>query len=455
MKSNKFRGLDQVFKFTLTQTFKNKTYLASFLIFVVMMSAMPIIMKLSTSAGESAASAMDREITAEDLKAESLILVNETEVPLTTEDLQTEDSILTGLSVTVVDGGEEDVEAAMENLSETDILLYLTIDMESSLPSPTLSAIVGDESEITPDESSVLADAVSQAFDTVRKNRSSLSGSAVSMLSSGIVVEYTKSEAEFYKSDELGQDQTMGISMIYSLALMMLISLSISYIINALVEEKSTKLVDMLLTSVAPLALVFGKVLAMMCYTFAMIVLGGLGALTSSRLLGVRIGAESMTSMFDFSPLMNPRAIVIVVISVALGYMIFACFAAIAGAASTGQEDAQGFTGMVMMLCMAGYLAGFILPSVDSKVADIVFSLIPIISTYIAPPMMIAGRIGLPVFIGCLLINIATLALLMVIGARTYRQLATNDSKKMKLLDIWKLAFPGKSKSSGKEAAHV
>jgi ABC-type Na+ efflux pump permease subunit len=455
MKSNKFRGLDQVFQFTLTQTFKNKTYLISFLLFVVMMSAMPVIMKISGNAGASAATAMERELTGEDLKAESLILINNTEVPLTNAELQTEDSILNALNVTVREGSEEDVDALLGTLTETDILLYLTVDTNGTMPTPMLSAVVSDESKITPDESETLADAVSAAYDTARKNLSSLSASAVSMMAGGITVEYTKTEAEFFKGDELGYDQTMGISLIYSVALMILISMSISYIITALVEEKSTKLVDMLLTSVTPMALVFGKVLAMMCYTFSMVLVGGIGAFTTSRLMGVQMNAEAVTNMLDFSPLLNPVAICAVVISFILGYMIFASFAAIAGAAATSQEDAQGFTGLVMMLCMVGYVAAMILPAVDNKIVATVAALIPIVSTYIAPPMLVAGRIGLPVFIAYLVINIGALSLLLLIGARTYRELATNDSKKMKLKDIWNMAFPGKGKNAGKEAAHV
>ncbi len=455
MKNNKFRGLDQVFKFTLTQTFKNKTYLISFLIFVVMMTCMPCLMSISGRAGANAATAMDREITVEDLQATALTLINATEIPLTKADLQTEESLLENLDVTVTEGSESDVDGALESLTDTDILLYLSIDTESGLPAPNLTAIVSDDSKITPDESNALAAEVSAAYDAARKNLSSLSAGAVGMLSNGITVEYVKTEEDFFRSDELGEEQTLGISIIYSVALMILVSMSISYIINALVEEKSTKLVDMLLTSVTPYALVLGKVLAMMCYTFAMILLGGLGALTTSRLMGVELGAEAVTKMLDFSTLLNPAAIAVIAVSFILGYLIFASFAAIAGAAATGQEDAQGFTGLVMILSMVGYVAAFTLPMVDNQAVNTVACLIPVVSVYIAAPMMVAGHIGLPVFILFLAMNLAVLALLTVIGARTYRLLATNDSKKMKLLDIWKLAFPGKSKSTGKEAAHV
>ena len=54
----------------------------------------------------------------------------------------------------------------------------------------------------------------------------------------------------------------------YSILAMILCLMSASYVIRAVVEEKDSRLVELLLVSVKPMALLAGKILAVMAFTF-------------------------------------------------------------------------------------------------------------------------------------------------------------------------------------------
>ena len=60
---------------------------------------------------------------------------------------------------------------------------------------------------------------------------------------------------------------------------MILCLMSASYVIRAVVEEKDSRLVELLLVSVKPMALLAGKILAVMAFTFGWLLamLAGLG----------------------------------------------------------------------------------------------------------------------------------------------------------------------------------
>ena len=74
------KGFKHVFFFTLKQTFKNKTYIASFIIFVLMMALMGPISYFSSSGVAQNVDAM-KVIDLGDSKIEKVILVNETPIP--------------------------------------------------------------------------------------------------------------------------------------------------------------------------------------------------------------------------------------------------------------------------------------------------------------------------------------------------------------------------------------
>ena len=84
--------------------------------------------------------------------------------------------------------------------------------------------------------------------------------------------------------------------MAYSIFVLMLCTFVSSYIIQKVIEEKASKLAELLMVSVKPLAMLLGKILAVMTYVFGLIV----------SLLAVMVASYAVTGRFaDTSVVIN------------------------------------------------------------------------------------------------------------------------------------------------------
>jgi len=81
-----------------------------------------------------------------------------------------------------------------------------------------------------------------------------------------------QSVSEYLEEEEDDQfGARFGVQMIYSVALLILCSFAASFIIQKVIEEKASKLAELLMVSVSPLAMLVGKILAVMTYIFGLI----------------------------------------------------------------------------------------------------------------------------------------------------------------------------------------
>ena len=115
------------------------------------------------------------------------------------------------------------------------------------------------------------------------------------ILSSGITVITDDIAApDEAPADELdGADDSMDgfwVQYGYAIVVMMLCMMSTAFLLRAVVEEKESKLVELLMVSVSPLALLGGKILAVMLYVAALLLLVLLGMGGSVLLAGLLFG---------------------------------------------------------------------------------------------------------------------------------------------------------------------
>ena len=263
-------------------------------------------------------------------------------------------------------------------------------------------------------------------------------------LEDGGAMSYEEYEAEqnsTYTNRQLGN-----YNMTYSLILMILVALTGSYVVASVMEEKTSKLVENLMVSVRPLALIFGKILAMMCYVFSMIVIGAAGSFISNGIMNSVAGpsvALEVSGMLNFSQLFTFAGVkgLIMLPCILLTYLMFSILAGLMGSACIKMEDSASAIGTITMLNMAGYMVGMMLPNFAGTKAMTIASVIPFVSSYIAPVAYICGRVPLWAFLLGLALQIVICVVLFVVCAKTYRKLIVNDSKKIGLAGILKMAL--------------
>jgi ABC-type Na+ efflux pump permease subunit len=223
---------------------------------------------------------------------------------------------------------------------------------------------------------------------------------------------------------------------LYAMVTYMLVGMSVSYVVRAVAEEKSSKLVDLLMVSVRPLALVWGKILAAMCVVLAGILLIGLGMGVSRAVLGV--GANDLAGGLLSSALssLNPWGLVCILVSLVLGYLSYSILGGIAGSAVSGEDGVDSAAGSVMLMSMVGYLAGILTSFSDSRALQTVVSLVPLISAFTAPARYLAGQVDLWVLLLSWLIQAVTVLLLGRFCAAVYGALLIYKGDKLKLRRI-------------------
>ncbi len=323
-----------------------------------------------------------------------------------------------------------------DELFDDAVLLTLTYDL---LKGYKISVEASGDTSLTEDEvTAVSSDITALIFDTVYSSVG-LDDEKLSELTGGFNV-YSDSADSFYATAE--SEDSFVIQYIYSILLSMFSMMSVSYIVRAIVEEKSSKLVELLMVSVKPLALIIGKILAIATYVFGIIAIMISSFAISSKLTNdiMSFGVGDLLSNFGLGDIkVGFLTVVIIVISFVIAYMTISLLAGIMGTACSSTEDMQSSTLSVTMVVLTGYMVSCV-ASVFGGGMAYATSLIPIVSAFCAPVNYLLGKVPLYIIIISLFIQMLILVLLAYLCAKVYRELIVYNGKRIKFFDIVKMA---------------
>ena len=225
--------------------------------------------------------------------------------------------------------------------------------------------------------------------------------------------------------DDARSAEDFGGSFILAYALVILTLMAIitygTWVAQSVAEEKSNRVMELLITAASPRQLLTGKVLgtgaAGLTQYVAIVLAVAIGFLANepvSRALGVEGAAPIQL------PELGPSMIALFGIFFLLGFLLYATLYAAAGSMVSRIEDVQQATGLLMFAAMAGYFASF--PALNDPDAAWVapLSVVPFFSAYLMPARLLltspsAGEVALAV--GLLLLAVA---IAMWIAARIY-----------------------------------
>ncbi len=428
-------GIGKVFRFTLTQTFKNKGYLISYIMMIAMMTFMGPISMLSAGASEKAV--LNSESINDEVIADTIFYDNQTDID---PDIS---EVLKGTGFSGVEVVETD---SIPDLSDTQIGVVI-YEKDTDEGYYHIESVISDDSQITALQLDSLTEEISDAFDDKKIEYSGAADSSVSLLYGDIGTGKVKTEEEYLMRDEsrMPNSQLVIYSTVYSVIIMILVSLTVSYVISAVMEEKTSKLVENLLVSVRPLALIMGKIGAMMVYVLSMLFLGAIGSSISNSVMGMFFTSKAMEEVsnhVDFAAIagLSLWKILILLLSLILTYLMFSILAGIFGSACTKTEEIGPVVMLLTMLSMAGYIAGMALPYLDVPILDKIVSIVPFISSYVGPIYFVCGRIPFYIYLIGLALQVVFIIFLFRLCAKVYRKLIINDSKKLNIVEIFKLA---------------
>lgn len=239
----------------------------------------------------------------------------------------------------------------------------------------------------------------------------------------------------------------------YSILAMILCLMSASYVIRAVVEEKDSRLVELLLVSVKPMALLAGKILAVMAFTFGWLLamLAGLGVSCglTAGLMGPGVLQKQLSGLLAAVPRVQEDlwqvagVLLVLLVSLGLGYLTMSLIGGVAGACCSGMEEAGEATGPVMLLTMAGYLASCVVGAVPSGPVAVFSTLCPVVSIFCAPVQFAGGNVSFWLVLASWAIQAAVIWGLLILASRVYAGLIVHRGSRVKLRELMSMAKGG------------
>ncbi|WP_344867938.1 ABC transporter permease [Amycolatopsis ultiminotia] len=200
---------------------------------------------------------------------------------------------------------------------------------------------------------------------------------------------------------------------------------------QGVVEEKTSRVVELLLSTIKPWQLMTGKVLG----------IGTVGLLQMLAIGVVGLAAGLGFGVLTISLSAAVGTVVWLIVWYLLGFFMYSIVFAALGALVSRQEDVGGTTMPALMLVIAGYVVGIsVLPSDPSNSFAEVLSVIPVFAPTLMPMRLAMG--GVPVWEAVVSVGLVVLLIpvLIWLAARIYRNAVMRTGAKVKLRDALRAA---------------
>jgi ABC-2 type transport system permease protein len=315
------------------------------------------------------------------------------------------------LQLTEFDGTEKEAEKAVEE-GEYAGFVQLRYDAEQ-LPEATFKAMSVADSSLYAD----LQAGLQQMKTMVAASKINLTGEQLQQLYEPVSFEKIALEENAKTEEEL--DQARGLVYVLLFVIYFAVIMYASMIAMEVATEKSSRVMEILISSVSPIQQMFAKILGI-----GLLSLTQLTVLLSVGYFSIKRNLTSLEGgffdAFGFGNI-SLSTITYAVIFFILGYFLYATLAAFLGSLVSRIEDVQQMITPMTLLVVAGFMiAMFGLGKPDSPFI-VITSYIP----FFTPMIMFlrVGMLNIPVWETALGITIllGTIAFLAVFGARVYR----------------------------------
>lgn len=213
----------------------------------------------------------------------------------------------------------------------------------------------------------------------------------------------------------------------------------------SIITEKSSKVMEYLMTSIKPMAIVVGKVLANLLIIGVQVGLIAISFITAivvnTSITGEKL-PESLRNMLSRSNFDSANVLTILVSVLMLigGLVLFSLIAALAGASVSKMEEmSEGVKMFTFVLVIGAYIALFVLSSnmyEKTSVVKYATMLVPLTSVFLAPGALLTGYLSAGLGVLALLIMIISNVLLVRFVADVYESMIYYNGTHLKLKDI-------------------
>lgn len=445
---NELRGFLKVFGFTFMQAVKGKTIIVSTLMLALLSASIfPLMQKLTQ---------------VDTTSVKKVVFVNETnfsfsELSSCMKDIPGYDKI----EITFSKQSKEEEIKALENGEDTKKQVLVIASMQED--GFYLEFIKNKDGSLSEANINIFAENFIDAFQKSLAQEIGVSLEQLSYLQSNVETEIKyineiieEGQEETEETEESGKVRFMLDSTEYNIYFalaflsMMFIMLSGESIATSIVTEKSTRVIEYLMISVRPMAIIVGKVLAMLVVMMMQIGISAIIAIISGFIFGNKSGGGVTQMITDVAPSLaenlNVGSVIIGLLFLAFGFMFYSFIAGLAGAAvSKLEEVAEGMKIYSLATIIGIYVSMFMAMSAQGAEPNAVFKYVafflPLSSVFCIPEFLMMGKISVFVAIASLMVLIAALIGLAYFVSKVYESMILHRGEPIKLKEMLHLGM--------------
>ena len=446
MNKSDFVGFKQVFLFEFMTGIKKKGFLSFLAVLCVMgFVTMPAMVIVGNIRGNDGAKDGDKPKSA----IESVYVYDETDLLISFENLKknetySEISFVTDESVTY----DEAVAKLQENSDSKDLIIRTRYDSEEGFD---VTIVHANKSGIKNKELDNFEEEFKEFYrDEVLKNLG-VSEETFDYLSRKINVSVLKMDknGEFSEEAERISLDDYFIMLAGLMIVFMFINMAVGNVATSIATEKSSRVIEYLLTGTRPMALLSGKIAARLLES-AITFLAAFSCYYLSQLVCVLITAKGAVSdsasnnmlvVASIWETITLSKIIVALLYFLAGLVLYTIFGAITGASVSKLDELQEaykYYSIVMVLCVYAdmFLVIMMLSSGASEALQNFCAIFPLTGAFLTPAFVLTGKVSIITGVIALIIIIITSAAAFVLASAIYESMLLFQGKRLKVKDV-------------------
>ncbi len=223
----------------------------------------------------------------------------------------------------------------------------------------------------------------------------------------------------------------------FIIAFMIYLTLAIygQMIMSAVVEEKETRVAEILFSSAKPFELMMGKLVGVGLAGLTQL---AIWIISATVLLGIGLAQMSAAGIDISIPSITPLMIIYFFIFFLLGFFLYASIFALIGSMVTSVQEGSQFAFLPVMLMLIGFYFSFAVIRDPNSTVSVWASILPFVAPMTMPVRIIAEMPPLWQILTAIAVNSLTIAGLVWLASRVYRVGMLMYGKRATIPEVWK-----------------
>lgn len=417
----------KIFKFTLKQNLRGSKFVASTVL-------VGIIILIGTLLSNMLISGAFKSSGPQSSNVKAVFIVNETDLELDTESFINKHRMdYPVLFINDVVGMTAEEAASDASLLGDKEAYSIVLEVTEQEDGCVLTVYIPGGSTVSSSDSYKFANRFSETVKNAKIKNTGVTEENLNMAISDIEITEIKAE----ESDEVDDDSLLtGFAplaiMMFLYFMLIFYGQSIGSIVSS---EKTSKLMEYILTLSGPTEIIFGKVTAVFCEAlfqiFIWIACGFCGLKISNTLINSITGGNGKDIIAMFTELLPEGGLshnftvlfILSVIALLAAFLFYSFVSALFASFAATVEELTQTTAMSLMIMMAGFIASMYIPlfTDNSPIGLLIVKLVPFTAAFALPGKILCAKISILEFILYIALLLFFTVMLAVLTGRVYK----------------------------------